>query len=128
MLQSDANNGRGSGNSASFLEPSRQKVLGSFYTPPDIAHYIANRCIKEALTSQIFPRFLDTNSSPAIELNPLNIEEVFANLPHSLLKKISDEILPTLRICDPSCGNGAFLIAAAEIITKIYHNVSYRRR
>jgi len=80
-----------------------QKETGSYYTPKEITNYIAKNTISS------YENILDL-------LNQKDFSD-------TQLKQISTlyfEFLKKLSICDPACGSGAFLIAAEQILYKLY--------
>ena len=108
-----------------------QKETGSYYTPPDTTSYIAKysivfsllcKCNSPTLAYYFYSDFNDSSnvgvlndsSSPVEKLtkaiNKLNIEE----------KMEVFKCILNFSILDPTCGTGAFIIAAADIMTEIY--------
>ena len=84
---------------------SRRKKEGIYYTPDYVTDYICRNTIIPYLSES------GTNSVPQL------VREYKDNLA-DLEKKISE-----IRILDPACGSGAFLIKAVEILLEIYKEV-----
>jgi len=80
---------------------SKRKKEGIFYTPEHITEYIC--------TNTIIPYLSDNNASTIQEL----IREYFDNI-EKLERKIRE-----IKILDPACGSGAFLVKATEILLEI---------
>ena len=108
-----------------------QKETGSYYTPRDTTNYIAeysiifsllNSCNSSSLAVYFYEQFdaptnvgvLNDSSRPlekfAYAINQLEYEEKI---------KVFDKIL-NFTIIDPTCGTGAFIIAAANIMIDLY--------
>lgn len=80
---------------------SRRKREGVFYTPEYITEYICH--------NTIIPHLSKHNATTIHEL----IREYFDNI-EELEQKIKD-----VKILDPACGSGAFLVKAAEVLLEI---------
>ena len=108
-----------------------QKETGSYYTPRDTTNYIAEfsivfsllfKCNSSNLAVYFYEQFDEptnvgvlNNSSKPIEklayaINQLDYEEKIG---------VFDKILK-FSIVDPTCGTGAFIIAAADIMIELY--------
>ena len=88
---------------------SRRKREGVFYTPEPIARYICQ--------NTIIPYLSKSGTSDAIAL----VKEYADDMP-SLEQK-----LHRLRILDPACGSGAFLIEAANTLIGIYRQIQQHK-
>jgi N-6 DNA Methylase len=80
-----------------------RKTTGAYYTPPQLV----GQLIKSALEPVIEEKLKEINSQANISLNP--------NSPVSTLQ---EKALLSLRIVDPACGSGHFLLAAARRLGK----------
>jgi hypothetical protein len=85
-----------------FKKISERKKKGVYYTPSEITSYIAEETI--------FPYLLEKLKS-----KHSNINELIENSSKDELKKLLNTI-SEIKILDPACGSGAFLIKASEII------------
>ncbi|AVH64049.1 Eco57I restriction-modification methylase domain-containing protein [Nostoc sp. 'Peltigera membranacea cyanobiont' N6] len=81
---------------------SDRKTTGSYYTPSELVHQL----IKTALEPVIEDKLAQVRSQTSTPPNP---DELKRNLEQALL---------SLKICDPACGSGHFLLAAARRIGK----------
>ncbi|WP_414756202.1 Eco57I restriction-modification methylase domain-containing protein [Anabaena sp. CCY 9910] len=81
---------------------SDRKTTGSYYTPPQLVHQL----IKTALEPVIEDKLAQARSQTSTPSNP---DELKRNLEQGLL---------SLKICDPACGSGHFLLAAARRVGK----------
>jgi hypothetical protein len=81
---------------------SDRKTTGSYYTPPQLVHQL----IKTALEPVIEDKLAQVRSQTSTPSNP---DELRRNLEQGLL---------SLKICDPACGSGHFLLAAARRVGK----------
>jgi hypothetical protein len=91
----------------------KRKTQGVFYTPAFITQYIVQRALG---------KYLDQKEQ---ELR----EQSFQGVPNSqqeilFWKTYRDNILQKTKIIDPSCGSGAFLIAAYNYLLRQYERVN----
>lgn len=80
------------------------KKIGAYYTPENITGFISKETITLCLLNKL--EINDDNSS---------FEDLIENFDFDMLKA-SLSVLNEIRICDPSCGSGAFLLKAGEIL------------
>lgn len=73
-----------------FVSGSQRKTTGSFYTPPEL--------IAELVSAALEPV----------------IAERLAALSKSDPRELREEAILSIRVCDPACGSGHFLLAAAR--------------
>ena len=95
----------------------KRKRLGVYYTPRDFTQYIVQRTVGDLIRQ----RFAATAKKHGVEPT-----EVGATEPE---KRRADywrecyETLRSIRIVDPACGSGAFLIAAYELLESLYEDI-----
>ncbi|MHA1228485.1 MAG: Eco57I restriction-modification methylase domain-containing protein, partial [Candidatus Hodarchaeales archaeon] len=81
---------------------------GIFYTPEFITDYIVKKAIiyylREQLTTETFDQLIEENKD---KINDLEYR----------IKK--------LKIVDPACGSGAFLIKAVDLLTELYKKIHF---
>jgi hypothetical protein len=119
----------------SQLAPSKRKREGAFYTPPFITRYIVaatlGPAVQERFTS--FQRRCIEQAPPAGRkvLQAPDSYDV-ASLKPAARGALVDfweawqDDLATLRIVDPACGSGAFLIEAFEQVHAVYERAQAR--
>jgi hypothetical protein len=90
-------------------EISKRKKHGVFYTPDYITDYICR--------NSIIPYLSKTGKNSVIEL----VDEYSNNL-EELEEKIKN-----LKILDPACGSGAFLVKAVDMLLEIDEEVQFRK-
>ena len=78
-----------------FIEGTERKTTGSYYTRPEL--------VKELIRSAL---------EPVMEERLGEVEQ--SRNAGSDLQKLKEKALLSLRICDPACGSGHFLLAAAR--------------
>lgn len=83
---------------------SKQKNNGVYYTPEDVSSYIIYNSIYQLVLKEIGQKYL-----------PANIETIKNNIKHLINKysKIRNLII-NLKVLDPTCGTGAFLVKVLE--------------
>ena len=115
---------------------SRRKKEGAFYTPAFITRYI----VGQALGSVLEDRFEDlraqhtrdaSGTAAQILANPRAYDRDAINNPQrrALIRfweAWQDDVLTKVRIVDPSCGSGAFLIEAFEQLYQAYERSNDR--
>ena len=94
-----------------------QKAFGAYYTRPEITEYLCERTVHRLI--------LDAVSSPEIKGVILaqkfeSISDLLFNLDAGLCRRLIHDVLPGLRLLDPACGSGAFLVAAMKTLVDIY--------
>ena len=102
-----------------------QKEFGAYYTRPEITEYLCEHTIHQ--------RILDVVNSYAVDSPGLKPLRRYETLPDLLLDLNADNCrlllynaLPNLRLLDPACGSGAFLVAAMKTLVNVYSAVTGR--
>jgi hypothetical protein len=95
-----------------------QKAFGAYYTRPEITNYLCERTIHGLILARL-------NTEHSFDL-PLaagrkfqSFNELLLNLDVGLCRELW-ELLPQLKLLDPACGSGAFLVAALKTLVNIY--------
>jgi hypothetical protein len=96
-----------------------QKSLGAYYTRPEITDYLCERTIHEYILQRI-----NASGDPQVPGGPErrtfeSFAELMLNLDARLCRELLN-LLPTIRILDPACGSGAFLVSALDTLVNIY--------
>jgi len=88
-----------------------RKKRGTYYTPSDVTHYI----VEKVIIGLILARLKETKQIDVF--NEINFKEKFIkSLDSKKSIKKSIKIIKDLKILDPTCGSGAFLLTAFDII------------
>lgn len=99
-----------------------QKDFGAYYTRPQITNYLCERAIHQAILNRV------NGDLPAQEAATLGIvnqtfptfEALILNLDDHICLRLFRDILPGIRLLDPACGSGAFLVASLKTLIGIY--------
>ncbi len=95
-----------------LISENERKGLGAFYTPREIVHYMSRQSLIYYLANKL-------------NLNTQDVEKIFSvdeyeKLPESIkenAEKIVEE-LKNIKVVDPACGSGAFLVGVLHEIIK----------
>ena len=77
---------------------------GSFFTPGFITMYMCRETIRKAVVQKFHQDFPDYGISM--------IEDIYELIPQKISRKKANEIVNSLKICDPAVGSGHFLVSA----------------
>jgi hypothetical protein len=97
-----------------------RKKIGAYYTPEEITNYISVNTIYPYIRERLKDKFGNIGESLIDDLfkkNSFNKEEL------AIVKYLYFEILTKIRICDNACGSGSFLIAAGNVLLRLYSRV-----
>lgn len=124
-----------------FEKHVNQKAFGAYYTRPEITEYLCEQTVHKLILDRVNhpdgkgDRTNDESSdgdaagaAPSLLNRPLlnrharfsSMPELLSGLDASLCRRLLDEVLPGLKLLDPACGSGAFLVAALETLAKVY--------
>ena len=95
----------------------RRKREGIYYTPPHITEYIVKHTVGACLEA----RFAELAEQHGITTVAEPTEETRADWISYQEARL--EVLRNLRVCDPACGSGAFLIQAFDYLESVYDEV-----
>ncbi|MFX0041798.1 MAG: Eco57I restriction-modification methylase domain-containing protein [Candidatus Hodarchaeota archaeon] len=96
-----------------FLKKDVYRNLGIIYTPNQVVDYIVSNVLR-----LYFEELLNTQN---IDQHILNFETLIFNLTKNQdLKKELGKRIKNIKILDPACGSGRFLVSAAEKLYYIY--------
>jgi len=90
-----------------------RKESGVYYTPQVITEYMAKEIIESYLKKQTieFLKKRDDNQWKYIE----SFYDIY-DLDKLILKKIYNQIIKPIKICDPAVGSGAFLLSCGNVL------------
>lgn len=97
-----------------------QKEFGAYYTKPQITEYLCEQTVYKLVLEKIC-----TPGIPGIT-EPRHFESVpdlLLALDTALCRQLLNDILPNMRLLDPACGSGAFLVAAMKTLINLYSAV-----
>ncbi len=106
-----------------LLPGSERKTTGSYYTPPELVAEL----VKSALDPVLQERLTAANLPSPLRGEGLGVRgDAAANLPSPPLGgegsgvrgDAAEKAILSLRVCDPACGSGHFLLAAARRLGK----------
>lgn len=108
-----------------------QKDMGAYYTPRDTTNYIAEysiifsllcKCNLPTLAFDFYSQYNEPNNTNVLNSSNNPVEK-FSNAVNELCedeKLLVFKSIMDFSIVDPTCGTGAFIIAAADIFVEIY--------
>lgn len=97
-----------------------RKKIGSYYTPEEITNYISMNTIYPYIKDRLKDKFGRTGEkiiSDLFEKNNFDKKEL------EIIKYLYLEILTKIKICDNACGSGSFLIAAGNVLLRLYSKI-----
>ncbi len=77
---------------------------GSFFTPGFITMYMCRETIRKAVVQKFDHDFPDYGIN--------RIEDIYELIPQKISRKKANELINSLKICDPAVGSGHFLVSA----------------
>lgn len=100
-----------------------QKAFGAYYTRSEITEYLCERTIHRLILTRI-----NAESPFALPVETAarqfhSIADLLLNLDAALCRELLFRILPDLKLLDPACGSGAFLVATMKTLINIYSAV-----
>ena len=95
----------------------RRKREGIFYTPADVTRYIVENTIKPCLDERFEVLATKHRIDPHAEPTKASLARWTAYHTECL------DVLRRLRVCDPACGSGAFLIQAYDYLEEVREDV-----
>lgn len=77
---------------------------GSFFTPGFITMYMCRETIRKAIVQKFHQDFPDDRIN--------KIEDIYDLIPQKISRNKANEIINSIKICDPAVGSGHFLVSA----------------
>lgn len=99
-----------------------QKDFGAYYTRPQITNYLCEKAIHQAILNRVNGD-VSPDEASALEIPGTtfsSFEALILNLDDHMSLRLFRDILPKIRLLDPACGSGAFLVAAMKTLIGIY--------
>ena len=103
-----------------------QKAFGAYYTRPEITEYLCERTIHRLILARInqFLTPLPLGEGPGVREASArkfqSMADLLMHLDAGLCRELLFRVLPDLKLLDPACGSGAFLVAAMKTLINIY--------
>jgi len=96
-----------------------QKAFGAYYTRTEITEYLCERTIHRLILDAVnTPRGAEV---PGLKTRRYeSIADLLLDLDAPLCRRLLHEVLPSLKLLDPACGSGAFLVAAMKTLIDLY--------
>ncbi len=91
-----------------------RKRFGIFYTPPDFTDFIVRRTVEKAIDERL------ERVRAAHGLDAADVESAKPSAKVAAFWRDCFEALRTIKVCDPACGSGAFLIRAYDAMEAAY--------
>lgn len=88
---------------------------GSFFTPGFITMYMCRETIRKAVIQKFSHHFPDLTIS--------DTKDIYNLIPHKISRKEANEIVNSLKICDPAVGSGHFLVSALNEIIALKNDL-----
>ncbi|MFX1553917.1 MAG: hypothetical protein ACFFBV_08325 [Promethearchaeota archaeon] len=96
-----------------LLEKDDNRNLGIIYTPKKVVDYIVSNSFRI-----YFEKFINSHN---LVQGDSDLEELFTSLIiNQKIKELLTKIIKNIRILDPACGSGRFLISLAEKLYRFY--------
>lgn len=90
-----------------------QKAFGAYYTRTEITEYLCEQTIHRLVLDK-------ANESLSGNKQFTSVGDLLLKPTPQLCRKLLRQVLPDLRLIDPACGSGAFLVAAMRTLISIY--------
>ncbi|MBX7215087.1 MAG: hypothetical protein K1X39_13830, partial [Thermoflexales bacterium] len=105
-----------------------QKEYGAYYTRPEITEYLCEQTIQSIIVNGVnAERQRAAAAGLAAEAAPFeSLDALLMGLDAGLCQRLindNDGLLAQLSLLDPSCGSGAFLVAAMKTLINVYTGV-----
>jgi len=97
-----------------------RKKIGAYYTPEEITNYISVNTIYPYIKDTLKEKF---GEKGVILFKKLFEKEDFSKSDLEIIKYLYFGVLAKIKICDNACGSGSFLIAAGEVLLRLYNRV-----
>ncbi|SDX78254.1 hypothetical protein SAMN05421644_11325 [Allochromatium warmingii] len=99
-----------------------QKTFGAYYTRPEITEYLCEQTIHRLIVARI--NTINADYLPHLPGRVFSrYTDILMKLDANLCDQLLNKVLPNLKLLDPACGSGAFLVAALKTLINIYSAV-----
>ncbi len=93
---------------------------GSFFTPGFITMYMCRETIRRSVVQKFAEHCLNRDLQ---DFTINRIEDIYELIPQKISRKKANEIINSIRICDPAVGSGHFLVSALNEIIAIKNDL-----
>lgn len=97
-----------------------RKKIGAYYTPGEITDYISMNTIYPYIRDRL--KRVSSKSGEAL-LDDIFKKKSFNKQELEIIRFLYFEVLTKMKICDNACGSGSFLIAAGDVLLRLYSRV-----
>ena len=94
------------------------KLKGTVYTPETICRYICLKSIQYHINAILKQQEISKNLDLIKEPNFSSLKSLLKD--NNNLKKVLNDLIYSIRILDPACGTGRFLISMANILFQLF--------
>jgi len=105
------------GAAPAMQKSAERKRFGIFYTPPDFTNFIVNETVEKIIEE----RFEQVREAHSLEWKETECDKPSAKV--GAFWRGCFDALGTIKVCDPACGSGAFLIRAYDALEAAYTSV-----
>jgi hypothetical protein len=99
-----------------------QKSFGAYYTRTEITEYLCEQTIHRLVLDRV------NEGLPIGTKHYETVDDLLLKPSAQVCRRLLLQILPDLRLIDPACGSGAFLVAAMRTLIKIYSAIVSQAR
>lgn len=109
-------------------EEGARESSGIFYTPEAEVDFMVRMAILEYLLTNLFKRYGDGKGEDEFrrEIREELIRFIWGSLDEKFTVPYEDdvvELIKRVKIVDPACGSGAFLVAAFNVLRELYRKL-----
>ncbi len=93
---------------------------GSFFTPGFITMYMCRETIRKAVV-QKFDEYCLNHDLHDFKIN--GMEDIYTLIPQKISRKKANELVNSIKICDPAVGSGHFLVSALNELIAVKNDL-----
>jgi len=104
-----------------FSDPSDQTEKAALSSSPGLVRWMSDRTLSQLIISR--------TAALNAQHKPTDINDLLFNADAKTCSGLIQNVLPNLRILDPACGSGSFLVGLYQQLTEIFSNlIGYSRQ
>ncbi len=104
-----------------LMTASDRKGTGAYYTPKHITRYITEQAILPVIIRKVNGLLISKGYKETELIKSIN--QIYS-LRDTTLLEVYNKIILNIKLCDTACGSGAFLLAAADFLLRIYKGIT----